>query len=304
MAWFPQRQSPLRRQYPGLPIFAGMPGQIPLTPMVPGLCPNPGLPLQLGRDPRFNNPIFANRVALGDGGMPFNPVLGQAMQRGFVPPMNPNLSLSSFQTPLQPCYDPRFFNQPQSCFPCCEGNSNKKRDYDFKLKDVTVRGKARAVRASFLIEAPKFEADLVKYMDKKKEDDVPEEVVDMLISWINTENYKNSNPFDEVTLHILASNVGCKSVLEQSIARLKTMQSSLVPDELVKIIGTIFLSSRVDGGLKKWLVKLLKERNLWKGLYTITKFNAMVMERPEVEAELVRELGVISQPDDEGLRTL
>lgn len=163
MAWFPQRQSPLRRQNPGLPIFPGMPGQNPLAPMVSGLSPNPGLPLQLARDPRFNIPIFAGRAALGGGGVPFNPALGQAMQRGFIPPMNPNLALAPFQPPFQPFYDSRFFNQPPPCTSsCCEGNSNKKSDYDFKTKDVTVRGTARAVRASFLIEAPKFEADLVK----------------------------------------------------------------------------------------------------------------------------------------------
>ena len=40
----------------------------------------------------------------------------------------------------------------------------------FKTKDIAVRGKMYSIRASYLCEAPKFESELVKFFDKKKED--------------------------------------------------------------------------------------------------------------------------------------
>ncbi|KAH7342680.1 hypothetical protein BKA65DRAFT_552297 [Rhexocercosporidium sp. MPI-PUGE-AT-0058] len=288
-----------------------MSGQSPLAAM-PGMVPNTGLnpilPLQISRNNRFNSPLFTGRSALGpSAGIPFN----SALQRGFYPPVNPALGLA----PIPPHYDPYApyypYNDPR-CSPssssssCCDNasNSNSKSDFDFKVKDVTVRGKARSVRCSYLIDTGKFEADLVKYMDKKKEDDVPDKVVDMLISWINREKYSNHDPFDEVTLNILASNVGCKSILEHSLGRLKSMQDSIQGNDWVKIIGTVYLSSKVDEGLKKWLVKYLKEDRRYEELGSYPKFRAMCAERPEVEAELLRGLGLLQQPDDKGLRTL
>lgn len=101
------------------------------------------------------------------------------------------------------------------------GGSGSKSDFDFKTKDIIVRGKVYTVRASYLSEAPKFEADLVKFVDKKKEDVVPARVVAMLVSYINVESYKNTSFLDEVTLNIVASNVGAKSVGEYSLGRLK-----------------------------------------------------------------------------------
>ncbi|KAH6724243.1 hypothetical protein BKA61DRAFT_26110 [Leptodontidium sp. MPI-SDFR-AT-0119] len=310
MAWLPhQRQSPLRQRNPNVPFYPVMSGQSPLAAM-PGMVPNTGLnpilPLQLARNNRFNSPLFTGRAALGppSAGIPFN----SALQRGFYPPVNPALGLA----PLPPPYDPYAYypyNDPRyssSSSSCCDNasNSNSKSDFDFKVKDVTVRGKARSVRCSYLLEAGKFEADLVKYMDKKKEDDVPDKVVDMLISWINREKYSNHDPFDEVTLNILASNVGCKSIMDHSLGRLKSMQDSIQGSEWVRIIGTVYLSSKVDEGLKKWLVKYLKEDRRYEELAGIAKFRKMCVERPEVEAEFMRGLGLWVQPDDKGLRTL
>ncbi|KAG4427818.1 hypothetical protein IFR05_016697 [Cadophora sp. M221] len=313
MAWLPhQRQSPLRQRNSSLPFYPVMSGQSPLAAM-PGMVPNTGLnpilPLQLSRSNRFNSPLFTRRAALGpppSAGMPFN----SALQRGFYPPVNPALGLA----PIPPPYDPYAYypyNDPRyssssSSSSCCDNpsNSNSKSDFDFKVKDVTVRGKARSVRCSYLLEAGKFEADLVKYMDKKKEDDVPDKVVDMLISWINREKYSNHDPFDEVTLNILASNVGCKSIMEHNLARLKTMQKNIDAAEWVKIVGTVYLSSKVDDGLKKWLAKFLKEDDRWRMLIHYPQYQDMAEQRPEVDAEFLRALGVRQQPNDKGLRTL
>ena len=275
-----------------------------------GIVPN-AIQLQLARQSRFANPMFTGRAPLvPNAGVPFN----TALQRPIYPPLNPALSLGL--SPMQPPYDPyapypyyadpRYQSSSSSSSSCCDSaaNSNSKSDFEFKVKDVTVRGKARSVRASYLLEATKFESDLVKYMDKKKEDDVPEKVVDMLISWINRENYSNKDPFDEVTLNILASNVGCKSILEHSLGRLKMMEKDIGGQEIVKIIGTIYLSSKVDDGLKKWLVKFLKQDGLWRDLVGYGGYLDMARERPEVDAELMRALGLMQQPDDKGLRSL
>lgn len=281
-----------------------MPGMVPSAGM------NPILPIQLARNNRFANPLFTGgRAALAPNpGIPFNPA---ALQRGFYPnPALPLITMPPYVNPygyLYP-YDPRFSASSPSC---CDTpntpntpNTNKKSDFDFKAKDVTVRGKARSVRCAYLLDASKFEADLVKYMDKKKEDDVPDKVVDMLISWINRERYDNKDSFDEVTLNIVASNVGCKSLLEHSLGRLKGMQDDIDKNEWVRIIGTVYLSSKVDDGLKKWLIKYLKEDRRYECLGHVPQFAKMCKERPEILAELERGLGLVPEPDDKGLRTL
>ena len=214
---------------------------------------------------------------------------------------------------MQPPYDPYapypYYADPRyqsSSSSCCDSaaNSNSKSEFDFKVKDVTVRGKARSVRASYLLEATKFESDLVKYMDKKKEDDVPDKVVDMLISWINRENYSNKDPFDEVTLNILASNVGCKSILEHSLGRLKKMERDIEPDEWVRIIGTVYLGNKVDDGLKKWVCKFFKESRRWEILIEQYEYKIMRQERPEVHRDFFTGMGLMPEPDDNGLRSL
>ncbi|KAK0125481.1 hypothetical protein ONS95_000511 [Cadophora gregata] len=313
MSWLPhQRQSPLRRGNPNLPYYPGigMPGQSPLTGMssMSGIVPNP-IQLQLARNSGFPSPMFPGRAPLlPNASGPFT----TALQRpgAFYPPLNPNLSLSPLQAPHDP-YAPYYpYTDPRhscsSSSSCCDSgtNSNSKSDFKFKVKDVTVRGKARSVRASYLLEATKFESDLVKYMDKKKEDDVPDKVVDMLISWINRENYSNNDPFDEVTLNILASNVGCKSVLDHSLGRLKKMEKDITEEEWAKIIGTVYVSSKVDDGVKKWMCKYLKEGHRWERVAYHYTYRTMVEERPEVHTEFLRGLGILAQPDDKGLRSL
>jgi hypothetical protein len=183
-------------------------------------------------------------------------------------------------------------------------SSSSKSEFDFKTKDITIRGKARAVRASYLTEAPKFEADLVKYLDKKKEDVVPDRVIGMLVDFINCEDYKNSNVLDEVTLNILAHNVGAKSAVDYSLSRLKKLDIDVGIQDLTNIVGTIMMCSKVDAGLKAWLKKYLQnEERLYRLSCSIPWAN-LIMSRPEIEMETMRLLGRLREPEDEGFRML
>ncbi|KAE9370372.1 hypothetical protein N431DRAFT_484603 [Stipitochalara longipes BDJ] len=170
-------------------------------------------------------------------------------------------------------------------------NSNTKSNFDFKTKDVTVRGKARAVRASYLTEAGKFEADLVKFMDKKSEEEVPDRVVDMLVSFINREEYSNGDLVDEVRLNILASSVGAKSLVEYSLGQLKHSQLPLDGRIICEIITLITQSTKVDDGLRKWLEKELKADGDYLYLQLLNHsaaFEKLWRDRPEAVAEVQR----------------
>jgi hypothetical protein len=160
------------------------------------------------------------------------------------------------------------------------------------------------VRASYLTEAPKFEADLLKYLEKKKDDIVPDHVIDMLISFINTEDYSNNSPLDEVTLNILASNVGAKSAVDFSLGRLKRVTNELRTQELTSIVGTVVMSSKVDKGLKEWLKKLLMNVDTHYRLTNNHYWQSLIMNRPEVETEMMRLTGQLPEAEDEGFRLL
>jgi hypothetical protein len=187
---------------------------------------------------------------------------------------------------------------------CGEGaNSNSKSNFDFKTKDVTIRGKARAVRASYLAEAAKFEGDVTKYMEKKSQEEVPDRVVDMLISYINREEYSNNSVFDEVTLNILASNVGAKSAVDYSLARLKDCLD-VDDEELSLIIALILLSGKVNDGLRKWLANYLKDGDRISYLEGSRSFQGVIDEKPELYPELQRLLGLRVDRDPSLLRIL
>jgi hypothetical protein len=184
------------------------------------------------------------------------------------------------------------------CRDCCGEifSSNCSGRRDFKTKDVTVRGKARAIRASYLAEAGKFEADLVKFMEKKSEEEIPDRVVEMLISFINNEGYSNRNILHEVILNILASNVGAKSTAEHSLSRIKEDKEWLFTagmDDICHIITLITQSGRVDDGLKKWLEKLLRadRKIFYHALLREPEFHQLSHDRPEVVAEVERMAG-------------
>lgn len=179
-------------------------------------------------------------------------------------------------------------------------NSSSKGDFDFKTKDVTIRGKARAIKASYLTDTGKFEADLTKYMEKKSEEEIPDRIVDMLISFINRDRYENNSLVDEVKLNILASNVGAKSAVDYSLSRLKESGLNEGSDNICKIISLITMSGKVDGGLKKWLEKELKadDRWLYEELNRDFKFLRLCEDLPEAVVELQRMMGDRTGGDD------
>jgi hypothetical protein len=200
------------------------------------------------------------------------------------------------------CWRERLYHEHQghpgngcSCRRSCgeSSNSNSKSNFNFKTKDITIRGKARAVRASYLTEATKFESELTKYMEKKTEDEVPERVVDMLISFINREEYSNSDVLDEVILNILASNVGAKSTVDYSLSRIKDCGFPPNGRLICGVITLITQSGKVDDGLKKWLEKELKakECELYWALIDDEHFHKLWSERPEVVVEVQRMVG-------------
>ncbi len=191
----------------------------------------------------------------------------------------------------------------------CESSSGShscshRRSFDYKTRDVTIRGKAFAVRASYLLEQGKFEKELVSFMDKKTEEEVPDRVVDMLISFINCEAYENKDPLDEVTLNVLASNVGAKSVVEFSQGRMKDLERRVNEDNLVDIVCTIMRSSNVNDSMKKWLEKYLRKGDGWMFLNDLKDFNRVIRDHPEVMVELEVMLGLRGKPQDDGQRVL
>jgi hypothetical protein len=266
----------------------------------------------LGRD-LFSSPLYGSRGGIGRDFR--DALLGHPLQRGrYSRDIDPRLNLNALRrmpydrhrddwwphgSDCDTCWRERRYHEDQghhghgcACRRSCSesSNSNSKKDFDFKTKDVTIRGKARAVRSSYLTEAGKFEGDLVKFMDKKKEEDVPDRVVDMLISFINREEYANDNVLDEVTLNIVASNVGAKSAGDYSLARLKKYEGDIHANDLCHIIKLITQSSKVDDGLKKWLVKYLNtDDRVWR-LQWSEPFERLRETRPEVVADLERML--------------
>ncbi len=121
-----------------------------------------------------------------------------------------------------------------------------------------VRGKGLAVRSSYLVENVKFEDGLCKYMEKKSQEEVPDKCVEMVISFINRETYKNSCLTDEVIVNVIASNAGAKSAQEYSLDRLKKWDLERVGQkEVGELIALVMCSGKVEDGLRQWLVGFL-----------------------------------------------
>ncbi|KAF8852638.1 hypothetical protein BDZ45DRAFT_678233 [Acephala macrosclerotiorum] len=150
------------------------------------------------------------------------------------------------------------FRDPHSHLGCDNSCDAKHKDnFPFKTKDVTIRGKAFSFRASYLVEVPKLEKEFVSFMEKKSQEEVPDRVVNMLVSFVNLENYRNDDPLDEITLNILASNVGAKSVVEHSMDQVKKLEKNVNLDNIVDIICTVMESSGVIDRLTDWLKDIL-----------------------------------------------
>ena len=187
---------------------------------------------------------------------------------------------------------------------CCgNGCNSRSKDSSIKTKDVVIRGKAKKLRASYLAENSKFEGDLTKYMEKKKEKDVPDRVVDMLVSFLNEEHYSNTSMVDEVTLNVLASNVGCKSLVAHTLSRLKDCEIGSYM-EIADVSPTIILSSKVDDGLKSWLVDILKHNKTAERMHAAGYFKDVEETHPEVLIAMDKMLGNRSKNEDEWMRVL
>lgn len=171
------------------------------------------------------------------------------------------------------------------------------------LKDIVVRGRAYSIRASYLLDQPKFEKELAMVMEKKSEEEVPNRVVNMLFAFINQEKYCNFDPLDEVTLCILANNIGAKSVVEHSLSQMKKIEDYVEEANITKIIITIMLSSKVPAKLVAWLQKYLKEEDRWVSVYSIPDFHFKVkVDRPGLFLDVERLLNHLPEEDKEGLR--
>jgi hypothetical protein len=188
----------------------------------------------------------------------------------------------------------------------CDGSSLSSLK-DVKTKDIMIRGKAYKVRKSFLTDLGKFEADIGKYLEKKSEETVPTNVVQMLIDFINVEQCEAQSLSDVVTLHVLGSNLSVKSVQEHCLGLLKKHEEGyrITGAELVGICSTIMLSSKVDDKLTEWLKKFLNRNEIWRELHYLPEYQRVTVTKPELEIELNRLLGFVPKDDNsEGLRIL
>lgn len=185
---------------------------------------------------------------------------------------------------------------------------SKKDTCDFKTKDITVRGISYSVRKSFLAESSKFESDLIKFMDKKTEEQVPDHVVQMLIDFINAEECTGRTILEYVILNVLASNLGAKSAVEHSLSELKKATSDYEyranPEELTNVCVAVLMSSRVDSGLEAWLKKFLQSEQRSHGLTQSWHFQEVHEDHPELLVKLRELLETKKKADDAALPIL
>lgn len=182
----------------------------------------------------------------------------------------------------------------KKCCGCGDTESKeKKKEYAFKTKDVALRGKSYPVRKSFLADLAKFENDLIKFVDKKSDEELPEHILQLLIDFINEESCESETPLDLVGLNLLASNLSYKSAVEASLQQLKNLDARYFnPDVLVKVCGTITMSGKVDEALESWLKKFLRDHD---GVYVLNNtrsYRVLTAHYPEVQTRLETLMGL------------
>ncbi|KIN04313.1 hypothetical protein OIDMADRAFT_178357 [Oidiodendron maius Zn] len=190
----------------------------------------------------------------------------------------------------------------RKCCGCCDSNSKDDKKHGFKTRDVTLRGKCYQIRKSFLAEFGKFENEFAKFVEKKSEEELPNEVIQMLVDCINDEPGELNSAINLVGLNILASNLGCRSAVEDSLQELKKIESdSLIrADELTKICGTITMSGKVDDRLQAWLKRFICKHDAWHLLQNSQKFRLLVTRHPEVKTRLETIMGWRDNEDEFG----
>jgi len=169
-------------------------------------------------------------------------------------------------------------------------------------KDIVVRGTTYKIRKSFLSDSSKFEGDIVKLLDKKSEEALPNNVIQMLVDFINTEKSDSRTLLDLVTLNILASNLGVKSAVEYSLNQLKRWEVDyrINAGELTEICLAVMESNKVDDKLVEWLKKYLKYDQRWHTLGRSTAFHEVCDRRPELVLHLEHLLGLREKDENEG----
>ena len=185
----------------------------------------------------------------------------------------------------------------------CSGSSgsNSFSSKDSKTKDIVVRGKTYRVRKSFLADSTKFEGDIVKLLDKKSEDAVPNNVVQMLVDFINEESARSNSILDFVQMNILASNLGVKSAVEYSLSILKKeLDHELTGVELTHICLAVMESSKVDDKLVEWLKKYLRFDGRVDRLVFNHFYRGVLEQKPELSVHLNQLMGFIEKDDSEG----
>jgi hypothetical protein len=193
---------------------------------------------------------------------------------------------------------------PDVCHRCSGSSSNSSSSSsskDSKTKDVVVRGRTYKIRKSFLADSSKFEGDIVKLLDKKSEDAVPNNVVQMLVDFINEESCKSNSILDFVQMSILASNLGVKSAVEYSLGVLKK-EIDYEPSgvELTHICLAVLESSKVDEKLVEWLKRYLKYDGRADKLSFNPFYKGILQNKPELGVHLAQLLGFLEKDESEG----
>jgi hypothetical protein len=233
------------------------------------------------------------------------------LRQGFVRPFDDIHSLgwgtAGWRAGCRQC-DPDFVHRcnHRGCSSCheCSGtssNSKFKGDSSYKTKDITIRGKSYSVRKSFLENCGKFESDIGKFLDKRKDEVVPDRIVKLLIDCINEESCEAQTLHELVGMNILASNVGAKSAVEYSLRELHSKwrgNYDLKGEELAQICASILLSGKVESGLEDWLKKILKHEEIMQLLQYSGRCLDLFHRHPDVKTKLEILLGLFPEEDE------
>jgi hypothetical protein len=164
-----------------------------------------------------------------------------------------------------------------------------------------IRGKSYSVRKSFLENCGKFESDIGKFLDKRKDEVVPDRIVKLLIDCINEESCEAQTLHELVGMNILASNVGAKSAVEYSLRELHSKwrgNYDLKGEELAQICASILLSGKVESGLEDWLKKILKHEEIMQLLQYSGRCLDLFHRHPDVKTKLEILLGLFPEEDE------
>ena len=173
---------------------------------------------------------------------------------------------------------------------------------ELNMKDIVVRGKTFKIRKSFLADSSKFEADIVKLLDKKSEVAVPNNVVQMLVDFINSEGCDARTLLDVACMNILASSLAVKSAVDFSLGLLKKydVHYNMDTSELTQICLAIMESSKVDDKLVAWLKKYLTLGERWYQLQRSHPFQDMIRRKPQLRIHLAQLIGEMEKDENEG----